>query len=172
LKGYGISQGFTLNTDVNFTSGLKIVFGATLMDVFTKEKEGLKMWQVQTPRFTSNWSASYAFYKSNITLDLTGTTTSPMRLPILLHDFREEFSPWFSIVNIQIKKELNQKYEIYGGVKNVFNFMPQNPLMRPFDPFDKRVQDNNPYHYTFDTSYNYAPLQGIRGYLGIRMTIK
>ena len=98
LKGYGISQGLTLNMDFNFTNGLKLIFGSTLMDVFTKEKEGLKTWQVQTPRFTANWSASYTLPKSQITFDLTGTTTSPMRLPILPNDFRAEFSPWFSIV--------------------------------------------------------------------------
>ena len=44
--------------------------------------------------------------------------------------------------------------------------------MRPFDPFDKRINKNNPHNYTFDTSSNYAPTQGIRGYMGIRWTLK
>ena len=171
LKGYGVSQGITLNSDFNFTNGLKILAGATLMDVFTKESNNLAVWQVQTPRFTANWSASYTTLKGGLTFDLTGTTTSPMRLPIQPDDFRAAQSPWFSIVNIQIKKEIRKGFEVYSGVKNILNFLPQNPLMRPFDPFDKRINQDNPNGYTFDTGYNYAPMQGIRGFLGIRYGI-
>ncbi len=171
LKGYGISQGLTLNSDFNFTNGLKIVVGTTVMDVFTKEARDLKIWQVQTPHFTANWSASYMLLNGNWSIDLTGATTSPMRLPILPNDFRNEKSPWFSIVNIQLKKTIKKGFEIYGGVKNVLNFLPKNPLMRPFDPFDKRISVDNPNNYTFDTNYNYAPMQGIRGFLGVRYSL-
>ncbi len=171
LKGYGISQGLTLNSDFNFTNGLKLVMGATIMDVFTKESNDLKIWQVQTPHFTANWSTSYTFLKGNWTIDLTGATTSPMRLPILPNDFRSEQSPWFSIVNFQVKKRIKKDFEIYGGVKNILNFLPQNPIMRPFDPFDKRISVDNPNNFTFDTNYNYAPMQGIRGYLGVRCSL-
>ena len=172
LKGYGVSQGLTLNSDFNFTNGLKILVGATVMDVFTKESNNLKNWQVQTPRFTANWSASYTTLKGGFTFDLTGATTSPMRLPIQPDDFRAAQSPWFSIVNFQIKKEIRKGFEIYGGVKNILNFLPKNPLMRPFDPFDKRINQDNPNNFTFDTGYNYAAMQGIRGFLGVRYSIQ
>lgn len=168
LKGYGISQGITLNSDFNFTNGLKIVVGTTVMDVFTRENN-ISIRQVQTPHLTSNWSASYSLQQW--TFDLTGSTTSPMRLPILPNDFRNAYSPWFSIVNFQIKKTIKVGFEVYGGIKNILNFLPKNPIMRPFDPFDKRISIDNPYNYTFDTNYNYAPMQGIRGYLGIRYSL-
>ncbi|WP_157282820.1 hypothetical protein [Pedobacter antarcticus] len=63
--------------------------------------------------------------------------------------------------------------EIYGGVKNLFNFVPKDVLMRPFDPFNKTADDpiSNPKGYTFDTAYNYAPLQGIRVFAGLRYQI-
>jgi outer membrane receptor for ferrienterochelin and colicins len=170
LKGYGISQGLTFNSDFNFINGLKIVVGTTAMDVFTKEHKN-KIVQLQTPHFTANWSASYTLLKGHLSIDLTGATTSPMRLPILPNDFRGEQSPWFSIVNIQLKKTIKKGFEIYGGVKNIFNFLPKNPLMRPFDPFDKHISVDNPNNYTFDTNYNYAPMQGIRGYLGVRYSL-
>jgi outer membrane receptor for ferrienterochelin and colicins len=88
------------------------------------------------------------------------------------NDYRDEKSPWFSIQNIQVTKFLSKGWEIYGGIKNLFNFIPKDPLLRPFDPFDKNIGVNNPNNYTFDTSYNYAPIQGIRGFLGIRYTIQ
>ena len=63
---------------------------------------------------------------------------------------------------------------MYCGIKNLFNFTPKDLLMRPFDPFDKYVNDpvGNPYHYTFDTTYGYAPMQKIRGFLGIKYILK
>ena len=147
-----------------------MVIGSTLMDVFTIEK-ALKTQQIQTPHFTANWSMSYAI-SQNWAFDLTGVTTSPMRLPILKNDYRDASSPWFSIVNFQVKKTFQKGFEIYGGVKNILNFLPKNPLMRPFDPFDKHINVDNPNNYTFDTSYNYAPMQGIRGFLGVRYSIQ
>lgn len=45
--------------------------------------------------------------------------------------------------------------------------------MRPFDPFDRSVDDQvaNPHGHTFDASYMYAPLQGRRWFLGLRFTL-
>ena len=56
-------------------------------------------------------------------------------------------------------------------IKNILNFIPKDPLLRPFDPFNKNIAVNNPNNYSFDTTYNYAPIQGIRGFLGIRWLI-
>jgi outer membrane receptor for ferrienterochelin and colicins len=178
LKEYGISKGVTLNSDFNFTNGLKVIAGFTAMNVFTKVKDNTgilqKVPQIQSPNFTANWSISYTIPKANITIDYTGYCNSPMYLPVLQNDFRPNKSPWFSIQNIQLSRKFTNGIEIYSGVKNLFNFIPKNPIMRPFDPFDKKINDpvNNPYNYTFDPSYNYAPLQGIRAFAGFRMTIK
>jgi outer membrane receptor for ferrienterochelin and colicins len=93
-------------------------------------------------------------------------------LPILPNDFRPVKSPWFSLQNIQVTKIFSNGIEIYGGIKNLLNFIPKHPIMRPFDPFDKSIGVNNPNNYTFDPSYNYAPIQGIRSFVGCRMTMK
>jgi outer membrane receptor for ferrienterochelin and colicins len=91
-----------------------------------------------------------------------------MRLPILPNDFRPEYSPWFALQNIQFTKKIKTNLQVYAGIKNIFNFMPKNPIMRAFDPFDKRVNIDNPNGYTFDPSYNYAPLQARRLIVGVR----
>ncbi len=103
-----------------------------------------------------------------ITIDYTGTYTGPMHLPIQPNDYRPDMSPWFSLQHIQVTKQWKEGLSIFAGVKNIFNFMPADPLMRPFDPFDKYVQVNNPNGYTFDTSYNYAEMKGRRYFIGIR----
>jgi len=97
-----------------------------------------------------------------------------MRLPVQPNDFRPEYSPWFSLANIQLEYSFKNGIQLFGGVKNLFYFIPQHPLLRPHDPFDQWVNDpvDNLQGYTFDTSYNYAPLQGIRAFAGMRFTMK
>jgi outer membrane receptor for ferrienterochelin and colicins len=176
IKGYAVSRGITLNTDFVFQNGLKIGLGGTFMDVYQvtedSAKNKIKDQQILTPKFSGIFSISYLISKIRVTIDITGRVNAPMRLPILENDFRPEFSPWYSIVNLQLSKKFKYGIEAYCSVQNLLNFVPQNPIMRPEDPFDKHVNDNNPNGYTFDTSYNYAPLQGVRALFGLRYTLE
>jgi len=176
LKGHAISQGVSLNTDLVFPFPLKVMAGISYMDVFQKEKDNagtvLKTQQLHAPRWSGNFIASYNL-PNNYSVDLTGNWYGPMRLPVLPDDYRPAYSPWFSIANIQFTKKFDYGLELYGGMKNIFDFVPKYALMRPFDPFNKNVNDpvNNPNGYTFDTSYNYASLQGRRMFLGVRYNL-
>jgi outer membrane receptor for ferrienterochelin and colicins len=176
LKGYGVSRGLTLNTDLNFPFGLKLITGVTFMDVFTKEpgttEQLVTTPQLQASPFSGTWTISYTIPSIKLSIDYTGNVYSPMHLPVLPNDFRPEMSPWFSIQNIQLTKKFKKGIEIYGGVKNLLNFLPDNPIMRPFDPFDKNVLVNNPNNYTFDPSYNFASVQKIRGFIGFRWNFR
>ena len=183
LEGYAISKGFSANTDMTFPSGLKILTGITLMDVSIHEN-GESFQQLLTESFQGVWSLSYPILNWDLNLDYTGNLYGPMRLPLLGElDDRDEYSPWFSIQNIQITKFVGSFWQIYGGVKNLLNFTPpSNSIARAFDPFDKDVvfdENNqvvptadNPNALTFDPSYVYTSNQGIRAFLGIRYTIK
>jgi outer membrane receptor for ferrienterochelin and colicins len=65
----------------------------------------------------------------------------------------------YTILNIQGTRVFRNRTELYGGVKNVFGFMPKNPLFRPDAPFSDE----------FDTAYNYAPMEGRKIYVGLRV---
>jgi outer membrane receptor for ferrienterochelin and colicins len=65
------------------------------------------------------------------------------------------------LINVQLNKAIQERWQVYGGVKNVLNFIPRHPILHPEDPFGER----------FDTSYNYAPVQGIRAFIGLRYTV-
>jgi outer membrane receptor for ferrienterochelin and colicins len=176
LDGYAISRGISLNTDFTFSRPLKLIAGITVMDVFRKERlaegEALRrVAQLHAPVFSGTYTASYSFARLGLTVDYTGQVSGPMRLPVQPNDFRPARSPWFSLQNLQATKRLGPNVEIYGGVKNLLDFLPRYALLRPFDPFDKTVGQDNPNGYTFDTSYNYAPLQGRRTFLGVRYTL-
>ena len=168
---------------MSWTSGLKILAGATLMDVSVSEN-GERFRQLLTESFHGTWSIAYEFSSKGLRVDYTGNLYGPMRLPLLGKlDPRPEYSPWWSIQNIQLTKTFLNQWEIYGGVKNLLNFTPAaNSIARPFDPFDKNVvfgnsgeaipTPDNPYALTFDPTYVYAANQGIRSFFGIRYTLK
>ncbi len=172
LDGYAVSRGVSLNAEARIGQPWKLHAGATYMEVF-QENAGVMEDLYFAPRWSGTFTASYTFRKP-WTVDLTGQVYGPMRLPVLPDDYRPEYSPTHALLNIQVKRTINDRWEIYGGAKNLLNFIPKNPLMRPFDPFDRRADDpvSNPNGYTFDTTYIYAPIQGVRGFLGVRWALQ
>lgn len=174
LLGHAISQGVSLNIDATFTFPLKILAGISYMDVFQKEENAAgreeRSQQLHAPKWSGTFVGTYKL-SDNYVIDVTGNWYGPMRLPILPNDYRREYSPWFFIGNIQGTKKFDSGLEFYGGVKNVFDFVPDDPLIRPFDPFDRNTDVNNPNGYTFDTTYNYASMQGRRVYIGVRYNL-
>ncbi|TNE98348.1 MAG: TonB-dependent receptor [Bacteroidetes bacterium] len=175
LSGYGINRGAGAQIHWTIANPVKLTIGATYTDLFLMNKDkfgGLyRSEQVHTPPLTANFVLSYTIAKAQLSIDLSGNLYSPMLLPVLPDDYRSAYSPWFSILNIRVMKTIKYRWEIYGGVKNFLNFVPQeDAIMRPFDPFDKYIDDpvTNPNGYTFDPGYNYAPIQKARMFLGVR----
>jgi outer membrane receptor for ferrienterochelin and colicins len=187
LNGYAESKGITLNLDLGFNNGLKIIAGVTLMEN-TLSKNGITEQQILTEKVTGTWAVSYKIKKAKLAIDYTGNVYGPMRLPLLNDlDPRKQYSPWWSIQNIQLTFSGLKNFEIYGGVKNLLNWTPfkekdQFIIARTNDPFDKEVQfdingqaianANNPYGLTFDPTYIYAPTQGTRVFLGLRYSFR
>ena len=160
--------------------------GATLQDVSNTDEQGNRQRQILTENFTGTWSISYTINNLDLNLDYTGNVYGPMRLPLLGElDPRQEYSPTWSLQNIQFTYSGLAGFEIYGGVKNLLNWTPDrgNPFLiaRAEDPFDKDVvfdsagnpvaTPDNPYALTFDPTYVYAPNQGIRAFAGLRYRI-
>lgn len=176
LKGHAVSRGISLNADRSFLFPLKLMLGVSYMDVFLKEENSSGVLettkQLHAPAWSGNCIATYTIKRKWI-IDLTAKWSGPMRLPTVPNDFRPEYSPWFCTTNIQLTYKTRSRIEFYGGIKNIFNFVPANPILRPYDPFNKSAGDpvSNPNGYTFDPSYNYTSLQGIRGFLGLRYSL-
>lgn len=180
IDGFAVSRGISVNTDITFAFPFKINAGATLMEVFeavpiAETNEWEKQQQLLSENFSGTWGATYSFKKVNMSLDYSGNVYGPMQLPVLENDNRPEFSPWFSIQNLQLTKKFKKSFEIYGGIKNLLDYTPPaNSIMRAFDPFDRTADDpvTNPNGYTFDPSYVFAPNQGRRYFFGIRYNFK
>ncbi|WP_062059705.1 TonB-dependent receptor [Aquimarina longa] len=182
LDGYAVSKGVSLNAELNLSNGLKLMTGVSALNVSSTEN-GVRSRQELTESITGTWGITYKIQPLHLTIDYTGNIYGPMRLPTLgPNDPRRKNSPWWSIQNIQFTYTSKNNIEIYGGIKNLLNWTPNqgNPFLisRAEDPFDKNVKydqngsvlvtPDNPYGLTFDSTYIYGPNQGIRGFLGIR----
>ena len=182
LNGKSIIQGASVNFNSVFNNGLRMNIGATYIDSSIVEN-GIEFTPYLTESFQGVWKIEKGFNDSGFKIDFTGNIVGKMRLPRLgVLDPRDEYSPVFSIMNLQLTKAINNNYEFYGGIKNILDFTPaKNSIARPFDPFDREVIfDNNgnatsslgnPYALTFDPSYVYASNQGRRFFVGMRWKI-
>jgi outer membrane receptor for ferrienterochelin and colicins len=171
LRGHGVAQGASLNAEARLGTAWRALMGATWLRAVTVQ-EGRSTEVLFAPAWSGTATVAW-LHRSRWGIDLTGQWYGPMRLPVQPFDFRPERSPWHALLNIQARHSLGQRFECFGGVKNVLDFVPQHPLMRPHDPFDRHADDPvaNPNGYTFDTAYQYAPLQGRRWFLGLRFTL-
>lgn len=171
LDGHAVSTGASLNLDFNFLNGLKIITGATAMSVYRVENDA-RLPQFFAPPLSGTWTVSYPIRPWKMQVDYTGHWNSPMSLPTLPNDLRPDKSPWFSIHNVQITKTLHKGVELYLGVKNLLGFFPREEvILRAFDPFDQSIGVDNPLGFTFDPTYNYAPIQRQRVLLGVRVSM-
>ena len=147
LDGYAVTKGISSNIDMVFNNGLKFILGATFMDV-SKVENGKRTPQILTEKISGTWAVSYRIQKLFLDVDYTGNVYGPMRLPLLgALDPRSEYSPTWSIQNIQFTFNKFKNIEIYAGIKNLLNWTPNqgNPFIiaRANDPFDKNVIISN-----------------------------
>lgn len=98
--------------------------------------------------------------------DLTLNRQGKKRIPDLSSNPEEyqleKYSPAYYLVNAQVSKIWREKYEVYLGVENLFDFKQKNPILSSEDPF-------SPY---FDSSLIWGPIFGRNIYLGFRYKIK
>ncbi|MBR0077948.1 MAG: TonB-dependent receptor [Bacteroidales bacterium] len=107
-----------------------------------------------------NYSTRYDKWKFNLTLQVNG----PQRLPDMSGNPAStlpEYAPTYCILNGQITKKF-RRWEIYVGAENMLNYKQKNPI----------VDAANPFGENFDATVVYAPITGIMGYVGVRVTLK
>ena len=159
LDGYAVSRGISLGIQQNFENNLKISAGSTFLDVFSFY-ESTRENELFVPVFSSVFSIGYSL--KNISIDWVGNITGSMDLPTFDPPFeRTEQSPLFSQHNLQLKKQFNSNFYMYLGVKNIFNYTQDTPL----------IDWQNPFGDAFDTSYAYGPLQERRFLIGLSLKL-
>lgn len=106
------------------------------------EKE--KQWKID---FTYNWMGEQK-------LPYTASNSAADRLP--------DYSPAFSLMNVQLTRVFSSTFEIYAGGENIGNYRQEKAILG----------SDNPFGTNFDASIIYAPVFGQMYYAGLRYKIK
>ena len=99
-------------------------------------------------------------------LDAIMQWNSPKRIPSTIslaeNERMPDWSPAYTILNLQLRKDIGKKWEWYLGGENLLNVVQKNPVLSASDPRQK----------WFDAAYAWGPVNGINTYMGFRLKIK
>lgn len=160
LRGYAQTRG--LSVALGYATQQQPLFanlGVTVQDAFLQE-DGERQALVFTPRVQTVFTVGYRFDQlGGLTLDWTGRVQGPTPLPEF--EGLASRSPWFTEQHLQGTLPLGNGPTAFVAVKNLFNFVQQNAIIDPGNPFGDR----------FDTARVYGPLQGRRVMIGLRQSV-
>ncbi len=175
-RGFAVSKGIGMNLQHEFLFPLSFNLGFNYQ-VVTETENGQKRDIEFAPSWTGVFTINYKIRPWSTSIGYSSTLTGPMALPEvfdlddngnLLTSSRPTQSSTFGVHNIQISKNLPKGLAMYGGLRNIFDFVqPWSPLTGANDP-DSNLGFSN----RFDTSYAYAPIQGREYYLGIKWDLQ
>ena len=101
-------------------------------------------------------------WKFDYTLNWLGKQRLPATISNSGLDSMPEYSPSFSVMNMQITRTFSSTFEVYVGGENIGNYKQEKAILG----------SDNPFGTTFDTSIIYAPVFGQMYYAGLRFKIK
>lgn len=158
LDGTALSRGVTLSAQLDApTRPVTFAAGVTFQDV-TITDGGVRRAVPYAARVLGTLTTGVRMPRLGSTLDWTARFVGPMALPEL--DGRPTTSPWFSEHHLQLTHPITRTLQLYGAVRNLFDYRQRNAIVGADAPFSEQ----------FDTSYMYGPLQGRRVQLGVRVT--
>jgi len=101
-------------------------------------------------------------WKFDYTLNWLGKQRLPATISNSGLDSMPEYSPSFSVMNMQVTRTFSSTFEVYIGGENIGNYKQQKAILG----------SDNPFGTNFDTSIIYAPIFGQMYYAGLRFKIK
>lgn len=158
LDGHAVSRGISVSVNQIFLAPFDYRIGFTLQDVY-QEENGEREPEFFASDFQGTWSFQYGFPAPAVSVTYAGSLLGPMRLPEYPAPFdRPTRSPTYTVHDLQLEWDVGDGLQLYGGVRNLFDYRQGSPLIDP----------GNPFGGSFDTNYVYGPIQGRRLYGGLR----
>lgn len=161
FRGLSISNGFQFDAKFVLSKMFEAKFAYNFLDVYRRTGEQ----KIQLPfnaRHRVMGAFSYEPKNKQWHADVNVHWMGPQRLPdtrsLPAHFQQPEFSPAFSIANIQFTK-VWKKVEVYAGCENLFDFRQIRPI----------INWQNPFGEYFDTAFVWGPTRGRELYAGVRM---
>lgn len=141
-KYYDISTDYISGTFQRPLQAKHRLFGNLEFETHIKDKG--QQWKFD---FTVNWLGKQ---------QLPNTATNP------INDRLPQYSPSFSVMNMQITRTFSSVFEMYIGGENIGNYKQNKAILG----------SDNPFGSNFDTSIVYAPIFGQMYFAGLRFKIK
>lgn len=101
-------------------------------------------------------------WKFDFTINWNGEQRLPSTISNSGLDSMPDFSPSFSVMNMQISRVFSSTFEVYVGGENIGNYKQEKAILGSEYPFST----------AFDTSIIYAPIFGQMYYAGLRYRVK
>ena len=165
LDGKSYANSFQIELNHEIIKNVELRTAYKFYDVKTQFQSGL----LQKPLLAQNRFFANLGYETEIKedgsqwrFDYTLHTVGKQRLPntdVNPPEFRlNEYSESYGLMNSQVTRVFNKKFEVYIGGENLTNFRQNNPVLSA----------DNPFGANFDTSIVYAPILGRMFYAGFR----
>lgn len=166
-------RSFTNNVQADFTitpvRGLSLTLTGrytdarqTLMGCLPDE-EGKVGEKPMTSRYKGVFNAQYATRLNKWIFDFTASVNGPCRVWDFMRSiprYAGGYTPVFPLLYAQVTKRF-KGFDIYIGGENLTNYRQEDPIISASDPFAPG----------FDASQIWGPLNGIKIYGGVRLTI-
>lgn len=160
LIGFSISKGFEFNLNYQFNFPFNINFSYEFLETF-KEESGLKSEIEFNPKHKINIKLNYEMLSLNSEISISGKWVGTQKLPEFPIEFnKDKFSKNYSLWDVTFIKNFDL-LKLQFGVKNIFNYVQDSPLIDPQNPFGEN----------FDTTYIYGPLHSREIFAGILFNI-
>ena len=178
LDGYSYSKGVSGAWNHSFLNGTAFTLNFNHQIVkYSEYNNNIKtlLDMEHSPRWTTGLNLKFPINKSwfiNTSSNYVGVMQLPEVFDMNINGQISEIarpskSEPFSLHNININGKLTNKNEVYFGVLNIFNFrQKESPLVAYNDP-----NYNKGFSPFFDTSYAYAPNQGINVFVGYKFNL-
>lgn len=163
LKGKSYSNSLQLQADMDVTDWLDLRIAYRYNDVQTTYGEELLQKPLSSPhRAFANlavkagrgWVVDYTVNRlSKVRIPNTQDNDAAFQLP--------EYSKPYFLSNVQVTKSWKNKFEVYAGGENIFNYKQDNPILSALNPFGSN----------FDSSIVWGPIMGVNVYAGLRYTL-
>lgn len=163
LNGKSYSNNFQLEMAYQFIDRLDVSAAIRFTDVRANYGDEL-LTKPLASKYKGLLTLSYAtegsvwLFDSSFLLNGDGRIPSTRENPVQYQ--RSESFPAYLTVNAQITKKI-EMLDIYLGVENLTNYKQDNPIIASDDPFGDY----------FDASMIWGPIDGIKFYIGVRLSV-
>ncbi len=164
LKGTAYSNSLQLQWDYHLSDDLELRLAYRYNDVKFTDKNDKLQREPFTPKHRAFANINYSInngWNFNATTVWVGSKEMPDLSDNPMATERSINSPNYFLSNMQASKTWDNRWDVYAGVENIFNYKQSNPI----------ISAENPWSPSFDATQIWGPVNGREFYIGVRYRI-